>query len=605
MGSVAETQAESIVRELAQKRKLKAVIKQLGNHSPAAIKKARSTFAANMANDEIPLVLVPGRLLITDRQVYGSSLKCSVPLWTIRIVHVEKPKAVDRLLGAGGKKALLVNGQVVCKHDRNVQFIADALRELARAQQQQFRANGAPDSTNTSRKLGVRAAEPCAQHPQLAAAAIIAGRGIEDAVSMLISDGADEEAARQMVEDMHRIFRCRSNSNPILSFIHVLLVLLGVGVVLMYLRPGALLSSLIVCVGVGVASLLSKGSMGTAGLLETWRKRSKHGAPSVDDKGDERPSSDQKCPTCGEPLRAIQVETMIGNPEYEPWCRGGFCSLTCYQKSQNLGAVIPIPAVVDPNMKAMIVRATAPDNLDPSAAQRVMDLGPEAVPSLIDVLEHPRQPGNVGGAASDQGVLAVALLKHARSGNEPATAFLREIAQGKVQLYDFGGKRAYGLAQDFVREEQGGSDQEMKSPLEETEHGEDAGSLFAPGHLDTVRKSLTGGIKGLSIVNEQLPSKFWNPCPIETITGINATIDAVMAKLKQEGRLIEQYVANVESLTASVRKGDWLDGVTEPKPHDHVTIIMSRDFRNGGSDLIVHHVFRTGREEYKFAYMNL
>jgi len=40
---------------------------------------------------------------------------------------------------------------------------------------------------------------------------------------------------------------------------------------------------------------------------------------------------DRKCPTCGSLLRRIQVEQMIGNPQYSEWAREGYCSLKCFE----------------------------------------------------------------------------------------------------------------------------------------------------------------------------------------------------------------------------------------------------------------------------------
>ena len=44
---------------------------------------------------------------------------------------------------------------------------------------------------------------------------------------------------------------------------------------------------------------------------------------------DER--SGRECPRCGRRLRRIQVQLMVGNPEYQQWCREGFCSLACFE----------------------------------------------------------------------------------------------------------------------------------------------------------------------------------------------------------------------------------------------------------------------------------
>jgi len=40
---------------------------------------------------------------------------------------------------------------------------------------------------------------------------------------------------------------------------------------------------------------------------------------------------DRQCPTCGSLLRRAQVERMIGNSQYQQWCREGYCSLKCYE----------------------------------------------------------------------------------------------------------------------------------------------------------------------------------------------------------------------------------------------------------------------------------
>lgn len=47
---------------------------------------------------------------------------------------------------------------------------------------------------------------------------------------------------------------------------------------------------------------------------------------------------DRKCPVCGQYLRQLQVETMIGNPKYSEWAREGFCSLRCFEASKSPGA---------------------------------------------------------------------------------------------------------------------------------------------------------------------------------------------------------------------------------------------------------------------------
>ena len=53
------------------------------------------------------------------------------------------------------------------------------------------------------------------------------------------------------------------------------------------------------------------------------------------------------CKACGEPLASAQVMMMLGNPEYNRWCREGFCCLACYQRYEPVakGEVIDIDRV--------------------------------------------------------------------------------------------------------------------------------------------------------------------------------------------------------------------------------------------------------------------
>lgn len=108
---------------------------------------------------------------------------------------------------------------------------------------------------------------------------------------------------------------------------------------------------------------------------------------------------------------------------------------------------------LSPETVNMIVRATALDNMNPSKADEIVGLGSEGIPALIYVFENARQLGKSRGIACDQGMLAALILSRARKGNEAAQAFIRKIAQNQVQLYDFGGQRAFTLAQEFVKGE--------------------------------------------------------------------------------------------------------------------------------------------------------
>lgn len=61
------------------------------------------------------------------------------------------------------------------------------------------------------------------------------------------------------------------------------------------------------------------------------------------------PNREVLCKGCGKPLGSAQVKTMLGNPEYNQWCREGFCSFTCFERSthaderDDVGAVVPRP----------------------------------------------------------------------------------------------------------------------------------------------------------------------------------------------------------------------------------------------------------------------
>ena len=49
-----------------------------------------------------------------------------------------------------------------------------------------------------------------------------------------------------------------------------------------------------------------------------------------------------RCPTCDKKLRAFQAETMIGNPEFNEWCRNGYCSHECYERRDPSTDPVPI-----------------------------------------------------------------------------------------------------------------------------------------------------------------------------------------------------------------------------------------------------------------------
>jgi hypothetical protein len=100
--------------------------------------------------------------------------------------------------------------------------------------------------------------------------------------------------------------------------------------------------------------------------------------------------------------------------------------------------------------------------------------------------------------------------------------------------------------------------------------------------------------------------EFWRRRgPIDTSSGAKATADAVIAKVQEEARLIRQHVANIQSLDVSIEVSSWMDGVTHDGPEDRIHVQMARHFRNGGVDLIMHCIVRTGQDSFEFAYKQL
>jgi len=127
----------------------------------------------------------------------------------------------------------------------------------------------------------------------------------------------------------------------------------------------------------------------------------------------------------------------------------------------------------------------------------------------------------------------------------------------------------------------------------------------APDKLEDMRLLLSKALHALPIVNEDIPGQSWTKGPIEDYRGVNATADAIINKLKEEGRLILLHVANIKSLDVSAYRNRTLDGVKHEGPVDHLTISMARNFQNGGVDLIQHMVFRKSIQDFSFAFMHL
>src|SRR5687768_6945974 len=111
--------AAQTVRDLAQQHKQRRVARQLDNFSPKLLAAAKSSFAAQMVEQETPLVLfdrsflLNGKagILLTDRAIYSSSPRGCVPLASIRSIHVERANMSEQMAG-NNTIQLLINGEV-------------------------------------------------------------------------------------------------------------------------------------------------------------------------------------------------------------------------------------------------------------------------------------------------------------------------------------------------------------------------------------------------------------------------------------------------------------------------------------------------------------
>ena len=126
-----------------------------------------------------------------------------------------------------------------------------------------------------------------------------------------------------------------------------------------------------------------------------------------------------------------------------------------------------------------------------------------------------------------------------------------------------------------------------------------------PERLGSVKGALAEQLRGLAVVRGDLPSEFWDRGPLDSLDGAATAASAVVAKVQEEASLIRQHVPNIESLDVSVEFSGSLDGVSHDGPEGHLVIKLARRFRNGGVDLILHHVFRTAEDRFVFAYMRL
>ena len=203
-----------MVRQLAEKNQAKWALKQLGKIKPKAIANARTCFARDMEEHEVPLLLVDrsfwqngkAGLLLTSRRLYGSSPAISIPLEDILTAGFEKPSISELFSGAGPKRSLIVNGVAIYTGPLKFDFWAAVLPQLGNA------ARVALGKTALAPAPAEVAASPRPGHSlagqtreRIAAAAICSGKSVEETVGILTQSGTEESPARSMAEEMGRI----------------------------------------------------------------------------------------------------------------------------------------------------------------------------------------------------------------------------------------------------------------------------------------------------------------------------------------------------------------------------------------------------------------
>jgi formylglycine-generating enzyme required for sulfatase activity len=158
------------------------------------------------------------------------------------------------------------------------------------------------------------------------------------------------------------------------------------------------------------------------------------------------------CPHCNQSLEA--PEELFGQSVDCPACKG----LIVIPNPRAVLAPLPEtsqqPApqssIPDVNMRQVIWSVVAPGQMaiasqDPN---KILSLGPDCIPTVIDVFLRPQDPST--GIACNQAVLAIVLASFAGKGNRDAANFLCRIANDEVALFDFNGQAAYGIAKEFA-----------------------------------------------------------------------------------------------------------------------------------------------------------
>jgi len=101
---------------------------------------------------------------------------------------------------------------------------------------------------------------------------------------------------------------------------------------------------------------------------------------------------------------------------------------------------------------------------------------------------------------------------------------------------------------------------------------------------------LPGLLKSLPLEDVQCVRDFWLPNPLDHIEGIEEATRIIIEKLEAEGRLMLKKVSGIRSIEFAINRR-----IEKP---DGLTIILWRQFRDGGVDGVPHIVSRTTATTY-------
>lgn len=186
--------AEKISRIIARAHGVSEVI---DNIPQSKLRKARQGFAAAMANDERPMVLFRGVLLITDRRIYSRYAPC------MDLSAVETVVVKDHRTGIDAYGELLVNGVKVVAAQARLDFLQQLLRALISAARESAGAPAEYSGTEVAADLAA----------MLVATSICQKRTKRDILDELDRSGFKLDEPTRMIDQMTRIHAGRWKLN--------------------------------------------------------------------------------------------------------------------------------------------------------------------------------------------------------------------------------------------------------------------------------------------------------------------------------------------------------------------------------------------------------